>query len=371
MDTARADAADTGFVTSTEPAGPSLEERLAEAREYYDKALADGIERFFEPRRDTCPWCGSPLLRTRLRSADLIQRKPGRFTLDECQSCLHLFQNPRLSLEGLDFYYRDFYDGLGKETAEGVFALGAPANQARAHVVSRVTTPKTWLDVGTGHGYFAKHAKEVLPDTEFDGLDMGDGVEDAERRGWLGRGYRGSFPDLADEIGPRYDVVSMHHYLEHTRDPRAELDAIVKVLRPGGYALIEMPNPNSRLGRLLRSWSVPLFQPQHQHLIPEANLLGALAERGFTPVSIEHGAANGAVDMTFALIFAITFLAPDPRRPWVAPSESAWRRKRHELAWTKAYPPLMKAFGNLDRVLGKAIARADGGNAYRILAHRP
>ncbi len=203
---------------------------------------------------------------------------------------------------------------------------------------------------------------------------MGDGVDEAQRkrlaRARLSRQRsRTSWPTLGGP-GRRYDVVSMHHYLEHTRDPRAELDAIVDRAQPGGYALLEMPNPNSRLGRMLRSWSVPLFQPQHQHLIPEANLLGALAERGFTLVSIEHGPANGAVDLTFALIFAITFLAPDPRRPWMPPSDAAWRRKRHAIAWTKVYPPLMKAFGNADKLLGKAIARADGGNAYRILARK-
>jgi SAM-dependent methyltransferase len=352
-------------------APPTLEERLAQARAYYDEALAHGIDRFFEPPRDTCPWCGSPELRVRLRSADLIQRKPGTFTLTECRTCLHLFQNPRLSLAGLDFYYRDFYDGLGKEVASGVFAMGAPANQARAEVVKRFTTPATWLDVGTGHGYFALHAKEILPGTAFDGLDLGDGVVDAERNGWLGRGYRGLFPDLAPELAGRYDVVSMHHYLEHTRDPRAELDALATSLKPGGYALIEMPNPNNRLGRMLRSWSVPLFQPQHQHLIPEANLLAALAERGFTPVSVEHGPAHGPVELTFALIFLMTIVGPDPRRPWLdPPAHPRLAAKRHELVWGKAYPPLMKAVAKVDLALGELVKKADGGNAYRILARR-
>ena len=38
------------------------------ARPYYEAELAAGTERFLEPRRDTCPWCGSTDLSVRLRS---------------------------------------------------------------------------------------------------------------------------------------------------------------------------------------------------------------------------------------------------------------------------------------------------------------
>ena len=36
--------------------------------------------------------------------------------------------------------------------------------------------------------------------------------------------------------------------------------------------------------------------------------------------------------------------------------------------WAKAYPPLMKATAKVDLALGELIKKADGGNAYRILA---
>jgi hypothetical protein len=78
-------------------------------RAYYQTELARGVGRFLEPRRDTCPWCGSTDLSVRLWTSDLTQRKPGRFTLEQCGTCRHIFQNPRLTPAGLDFYYRDFY----------------------------------------------------------------------------------------------------------------------------------------------------------------------------------------------------------------------------------------------------------------------
>ncbi len=56
----------------------------ASARSDYEKLMADGVERFFEPRRDDCPLCGSGDLRVRVEAYDLVQCKPGTFTLEEC-----------------------------------------------------------------------------------------------------------------------------------------------------------------------------------------------------------------------------------------------------------------------------------------------
>lgn len=99
----------------------------------YQAELARGTERFLLPKRTTCPWCESGALTRRMRTRDWVQGKPGVFTLDRCRDCGHVFQNPRLNQEGLDFYYRDFYDGLGAETWEKMFAVAAaPAATVRA-----------------------------------------------------------------------------------------------------------------------------------------------------------------------------------------------------------------------------------------------
>lgn len=197
----------------------------------------------------------------RVRMPDLLQAKPGRFTLEECRHCGHVFQNPRLTPEGLDFYYRDFYEGLGGEGAALVLGRMSATYRDRAELLRPFTTPRNWLDVGTAGGHFCNTARGVWPATRFDGLDMGEGVHEAARRGWIDTAYQGQFPDLADRLADRYDTVSMHHYLEHTRDPLAELDAAVKVLASGGHLLIELPDPESRISRLLGPHWLPWFQP--------------------------------------------------------------------------------------------------------------
>ncbi|MFE2148192.1 methyltransferase domain-containing protein, partial [Streptomyces sp. NPDC059456] len=288
----------------------------------YRAELALGSERFLEPRRPDCPWCGSQRLSVRVRVPDLLQGKPGRFTLERCADCGHVFQNPRLTLEGLEFYYRDFYDGRGGEGAGAVFGQLGDSYRKRAEMLRPHTAhaPASWLDVGTGHGHFCTVAQTLWPDTRFDGLDMGDGVAEAERRGWVETGFQGQFPEFAQKLAARYEVVSMYHYLEHTRDPLAELDTAAAVLAPGGHLAIELPDPESRMARLLGSAWLPWFQPQHQHLIPAPNLREALAERGFTVVAEEHGPAHQGNDFFGAVALTTTRLAPDPDRPWAPPA---------------------------------------------------
>jgi SAM-dependent methyltransferase len=338
-------------------------------RPYYQAELADGVERFLEPRRDTCPWCGSTDLSVRLRTSDLIQCKPGRFTLEQCGTCRHIFQNPRLTPAGLDFYYRDFYDGLGQDRMEDAFNAAGRSSRGRADMLKRFTTPRAWLDVGAGHGHFCRLAREVWPDVIFDGLDLSVSVEEAQRRGWIDHGYRGEFVALADELAGRYDVVSMHHYLEHTREPFDELDAAAKVLPAGSHLLIELPDPESSLSRVLGRWWIPWFQPQHQHMIPVRNLVQALTDRGFSAVSIERGPAHLACDLLCGLVFALIAVAPDPRLPWLATGPTRWRRLCHTTVWAVGRPLLVIAH-LLDELLGQVVRRTRGGNTYRVLARK-
>src|SRR5690606_28675258 len=137
-----------------------------ELRPIYTEQLAGGTDRFFEPPVDKCRWCGSTELSLLFTTPDLIQHKPGTFRLDECATCGHVFQHPRLSPEGLDFYYQDCYDGFGGQEMERLFASERAEYEGRATMVrAQDPAPARWLDVGSGHAHFCLVAREHFPQT--------------------------------------------------------------------------------------------------------------------------------------------------------------------------------------------------------------
>lgn len=342
---------------------------VAQRRPAYLADIAAGIERFFEPRRATCPWCGSTRLATRLRTTDLLQHKPGQFTLDRCADCKHVFQNPRLNLQGLEFYYRDFYEGLGEKTLDSLFTKNVKEYRSRATTMRPFTTPESWLDVGTGHGHFPKVAKEIFPDTRFDGLDLSGGIALAKQRGWVHHGYRGNFVQLTQELAGGYDAVSMFHYLEHTREPRHELEAALKVLRPGGHLLIEVPNPECGWGRILGRWWIPWLQPQHLNMIPIANLRAALTDLGFIVVCEQRAQAGQPFNLFWATCLLLHAALRGEDVPWQPQPPTRVRRLARTLGFRAAIPLLVAAW-LVDKAIDP-IGRSRGlSNAYRVVARK-
>ena len=342
---------------------PDVDEAAA-AKPVYDK-LIENMGTFWEPRRETCPVCDSKDLAVHLRHGDLFQHKPGTFTLERCRACRHVFQNPRLSLAGLDFYYKDFYDGLGETGMEFIFGFGKQPYLDRLHMVRDVAPPSRWLDVGAGHGHFCVAARAELPDTAFDGLDLSESIEEAKRRGWVDTAYRGLFPEVAPEIAGRYDAVSMSHYLEHTLDPRRELEAAHTALADKGCLMIEVPDPEFWVGKLLRRYWLPWFQPQHLHFLSVANLDRLLRERGFTPVTWHRGKAHQKVDFFFAAWLFLDRLAPPRKLPWRwrGALAGAWRTG----VWTLGSPLFVVAI-LFDNLIGPVFSRGRVSNTYRVVA---
>lgn len=342
---------------------------LPRLRHEFATELAGGLDRFYEPRRTDCPWCGGVRLRHLLTSGDLQHHRPGVFRLEHCSSCGHIFQNPRLSSAGLAFYYREFYDGNGGAEVERGFRLAAPIYRDRARMLEGHATPKSWLDVGGGHGHFCNAARDVWPHTRFDALDMSSSVEEAERQGWIDRGHHGFFPSLADKLAGSYDVVSMHHYLEHTVDPYAELDAAARVLQPGGHLLIEVPDPQWPVGRIAGRWWHCWFQPQHLHLIPVRNLVEALADRGLETVEVHRGKAHHPLDFAMIVMLMVHRLVPDPNKPWRFERHHRARVAARTAAFLAGTPLIMTA-AVIDQLIYPVIRMSRRSNAYRVLARK-
>ncbi|MDT3440039.1 MULTISPECIES: class I SAM-dependent methyltransferase [unclassified Pseudofrankia] len=337
-------------------------------RERYQRAFAAGPEPFFADRRPDCPWCGSFELVVRLASRDLELRKPGRFQLDECLVCAHVFQNPRLTPAGRVLYERDRQDGMNETRAQAAVAAGAARLRARAELMRPFVLPRAWLDVGAGVGSFCNVARSVWPRTVFDGVGPADTIGEARRRGWVDRAYPASFADIAEAVTGQYDVISMFGYLERSRDPSEDLDAAAKALGPGGYLVMEIVNPAALgarlLGRLWRGWGVPGVR----QLIPVDNLVAALADRGMRTVLIQFGEAHEPGDLLAAVGLATQALIPSPTLPWLPGSPySPVRWLARGVVLTAAAAPAILA-GLAGAVLVSFLRKGERSNTYRVVA---
>lgn len=340
----------------------------------YAAELAQGTDRFSEPRREDCPWCGSARLRTRLRAPDLLQRKPGVFALDQCRDCGHAFQNPRLTPAGLAFYHRDHDESHPDGLPDPVLAdrRGRRRHRGDARLMLNVGEPESWLDVGTGHAHFPAAAREVFPYTAFDGLDPTPRVERAREAGRIEEAHIGHLadPHLAERLRGRYDVVSVFHHLAHAPDPRAELRGALAALRPGGHLLIELPDPRSAFARLLGKWWLPHGQPRHLHLLPLANLRAELEAAGCTVLVVDRRTPHTPNDLSAALALVLARLLPAPDAPWRHTPPSAVRRAARAVLAT-ALGPLVDVVAVLDLLLSPLLRRTPGlSNAYRVVARR-
>lgn len=330
-------------------------------------------EAAFEDARPSCPWCESHDLTAHLLTTDLLQLKPGVFRLDRCGHCGHIFQNPRLNAEGLEYYYRDFYDGLNfSKMQKGMRRKRATYRRRASALQPFTTTPMAWLDVGAAHGHFCETARNVFPGTLFHGLDASGSLAEAVVQGRVDRAFQMELPSLLNSPlrATGYDVISMFHVLEHVTNPRTYLECAMELLKPGGLLVIEVPNPACPMARLLGRYWLPWLQPQHLHLASCQNIVRLLGELGWDVLVADEGVAHDPIDITAAVALFANRHLPRAKTPWHTAEPTRSRQLLRRAGWMAALP-LMLAGHVADRAIVGPLLRMNGqGNAIRIIGRR-
>lgn len=195
---------------------------------------------------------------------------------DRCGGCGSVFRSfltvdahPGVSLYEGDYHTRK----RGKRWEHRV-------RKARRQILGAASFGRVqrYLDVGCSVGFMVEAANRL--GMEGKGTDISpDAVERARSRGLDVR--EGSLESLPFEDGA-FDLVSMRHVLEHTRQPKLALAELHRVLSAGGLALIAVPDLQYWKGSLQRR-TYRYFRPddlgiQHDVYYTEASL-GALLER--------------------------------------------------------------------------------------------
>ncbi|HEX6122767.1 MAG TPA: class I SAM-dependent methyltransferase [Ktedonobacterales bacterium] len=203
----------------------------------------------------SCPVCVSSTIKP---YAARIRPGGPHFLRVRCARCGLIFANPQATKGQLEAFYQSYYDkgnfeGWKEETRswKRTFDPARPTNEIR-RLMRHIPQPqgKRWLEIGAGLGKASYQAQRLGFDVAVTELDP-DAEHFLRTEMGIDTIYMGDFLDL-DLPDEHYDVVLIHHVLEHVNDPIATLKAINRVLAPGGIVFIGVPNMGNAGYRALR-----------------------------------------------------------------------------------------------------------------------
>jgi 2-polyprenyl-3-methyl-5-hydroxy-6-metoxy-1,4-benzoquinol methylase len=192
-----------------------------------------------------CPLCENPGIEKVLQGKDHFLTHE-EFGIYECASCGGWFTNPRPDSTEIGMYYSSV-DYISHNTRKNDlltrvyriirnYRIGQKFN-----LIRRYSDGKKLLDIGCGTGEFIAYVKRKGWVTA--------GIEPGTSARQFATGF------LKQEVWPEeylskiadscYDVVTMWHVLEHVFNPPERIREIQRILKPGGFAIIAVPNRSS------------------------------------------------------------------------------------------------------------------------------
>lgn len=216
-----------------------------------------------------CPLCGKSSAKAYAATARVDSPHPLRL---QCRHCAMIWAHPAASVELLAQLYSRYYDKRhfagSKESAQR-WRLALDSGVVRSddeelHALAKRLFGKVplsahtrrWLEVGAGLGQLSYLAHRTGFDVSVTDLDA-DALAFIKSEFGITKTYQGPLESLTLEDSS-FDTIVIHHVLEHVSNMRAELNAIGRILRPGGVLFVGVPNLSSlgyTLYRTMAFWT--------------------------------------------------------------------------------------------------------------------
>lgn len=240
-----------------------------------------------DPESSACCVCGSGAGESAGSGSDYEYRTCGnRWNVSRCKDCGHQYLNPRPKSGDAGRIYGDgYYTVHAPEEPSGFISRirkWLESGRYRA-ILDRLPESPRVLDLGFGDGRVLLLLRELIGEGgTFEGVDLN--IHPRVKAALAAKGIRThdalieSF--LAD--GPGWDLIVMNNSLEHVWDPQRVVQNIRRMLRPGGIAFIELPNPDSLCRKVQGDtfWGGFHF-PRHLNFFTKASLRRIFADNGF------------------------------------------------------------------------------------------
>jgi len=136
------------------------------------------------------------------------------------------------------------------------------------------------LDAGCGDGVMTNVIQKILPTAYIIGVDYNQlRIDRAKKAVPTANFFKGDLHDL-DCQDNYFDIVFMHHVMEHIKDDKHVLEELTRVLKPEGMLMVSVPNEGTFLNQLRNNVIQPkiLETTDHVHFYT-AKSLAALVNK--------------------------------------------------------------------------------------------
>lgn len=241
----------------------------------------------------------------------------------QCNNCSLIFLNPRVKEEHIGKFYpsSEYYTqeissgnpGMKKKLKDDMFRMVAKRYfgypDKKINLESGINPVLLKLMSIIAYRLFSFKYRQIFPYS--DGgrhLDFGFGagsyLERMHDLGWecwgverdtqgvermKGKGIR-AFTSLWDPTIPKdyFDLLTTYHSMEHLYDPKAVLQRMHEIIKPGGRIYIGVPNFDSFIGRVFRSYWYDLGIPIHPYIYTPSAVGKYMQEAGFSRFDIYY-----------------------------------------------------------------------------------
>lgn len=222
-----------------------------------------------------------------------MRARPTPWTYAECARCGTFFVDPMPAMDTDDSHNTAAYYGGDQRSDEDAFeALALDAGARRAARIERALAGKgRLLDVGCGTGF--QLAAAAARGWEVEGIEVSATAAAYARDRHGVTVHTGTLASVALP-NASFDAAVLSHVVEHVPDPIGLLRDVARILRPGGVALIAVPNARGLIytaynivhrmrgtyGRT--AFSCSLFPPSHLTAYTPSSLPALIDRAGLT-----------------------------------------------------------------------------------------
>jgi len=230
-----------------------------------------------------CPLCKSPHTRPGQGDQPIL---PGHRSFYRCTACRTVFMAPMPDADALAEYYDDDYYGEGSGKFIGpVESIVRLCRYMRAKAIARYVPRGRILDVGCGRGLTLQYLKDR--GYEVDGVEL-DTVAAVRASKNLNQAIFTTLDEVVGRLPRQYEAVCFWHSLEHLSDPKEALEAVGRLLAPGGFLIIAAPHVESLQSRLSGRFWLHLDIPRHLVHFDMKRLAMFLQDKGYRLVREQH-----------------------------------------------------------------------------------